>query len=51
MLIEYPAPHSLTVAFITLKASKQMHDDMVNRVLRSPMSFFDTTPVGRIVNR
>ena len=43
--------HSLTVAFITLKASRQMHNDMLNRVLRSPMSFFDTTPVGRIVNR
>ena len=24
---------------------------MLNTVLQSPMSFFDTTPVGRIVNR
>ncbi|KAK4043033.1 ATP-binding cassette transporter YOR1 [Parachaetomium inaequale] len=33
------------------KASKGMLRQAVTRVLRAPMSFFDTTPLGRITNR
>ncbi|CAG7989790.1 unnamed protein product [Penicillium salamii] len=32
-------------------ASKTMLHRAMNRVLRAPMSFFDTTPLGRITNR
>ena len=32
-------------------ASKVMMNRAVTRVLRAPMSFFDTTPLGRITNR
>ncbi|KAL2016707.1 hypothetical protein VTK56DRAFT_3170 [Thermocarpiscus australiensis] len=32
-------------------ASKKMLRDAITRVLRAPMSFFDTTPLGRITNR
>eukprot|EP00095_Tigriopus_kingsejongensis_P005628 maker-scaffold335_size202896-snap-gene-1.27 protein:Tk05628 transcript:maker-scaffold335_size202896-snap-gene-1.27-mRNA-1 annotation:"multidrug resistance-associated protein 1 isoform x3" len=42
---------SIVLAISTLNASKQMHKTMLTRVMRSPMSFFDTTPLGRIVNR
>ena len=28
-----------------------MHDKMLRGVLRSQMSFFDSTPTGRIMNR
>ena len=42
---------SVIVAVITLRASRIMHNDMLDKVMRSPMAFFDTTPVGRIVNR
>ena len=46
---------SVTIAIImslaTLKGSSRMHNKMLERVLKSPMSFFDTTPLGRIVNR
>ncbi|KAK8767593.1 hypothetical protein V5799_005616 [Amblyomma americanum] len=30
---------------------KSLHDDMLSQVLRSPVSFFDQSPTGRIVNR
>ncbi|KAL1836913.1 hypothetical protein VTJ49DRAFT_4504 [Mycothermus thermophilus] len=33
------------------RASKEMLHQAVSRVLRAPMSFFDTTPLGRITNR
>jgi len=42
---------SVVLAITTLNASKTMHKVMLNQVMRSPMSFFDTTPLGRIVNR
>ncbi|KAF9900251.1 Canalicular multispecific organic anion transporter 2 [Linnemannia zychae] len=34
-----------------IQASKTIHNRLITRVLRLPMSFFDTTPTGRIVNR
>ncbi|XP_052008122.1 ATP-binding cassette sub-family C member 12-like isoform X2 [Xyrauchen texanus] len=36
---------------VTLRASSKLHDTMFKRILGSPMSFFDTTPSGRMVNR
>ena len=42
---------SIVVAICTLNASKKMHKNMLSSVLHCPMSFFDTTPLGRIVNR
>ncbi|XP_078527762.1 ATP-binding cassette sub-family C member 12-like [Lissotriton helveticus] len=35
----------------TLKASSNLHDKVFYKVLLSPMSFFDTTPTGRLMNR
>ncbi|KAI9295676.1 hypothetical protein K502DRAFT_303464 [Neoconidiobolus thromboides FSU 785] len=37
--------------YCSLKASKKSHNEMLMSVVRAPMSFFDTTPLGRIVNR
>ncbi|KAG0062704.1 hypothetical protein BGZ89_010458 [Linnemannia elongata] len=34
-----------------IQASRTIHTTLLTRVLRLPMSFFDTTPMGRIVNR
>uniref|UniRef100_A0A4W4FNM2 ATP-binding cassette, sub-family C (CFTR/MRP), member 12 n=1 Tax=Electrophorus electricus TaxID=8005 RepID=A0A4W4FNM2_ELEEL len=36
---------------VTLHASSKLHDTMFRKILASPMSFFDTTPTGRMVNR
>ena len=37
--------------FCTIEGSKKLHNGMATSVLRSPMSFFETTPIGRILNR
>uniref|UniRef100_F7GCF3 ATP-binding cassette sub-family C member 12 n=1 Tax=Monodelphis domestica TaxID=13616 RepID=F7GCF3_MONDO len=35
----------------TLMASSKLHDQVFAKILKSPMSFFDTTPTGRLMNR
>jgi ATP-binding cassette, subfamily C (CFTR/MRP), member 1 len=42
---------STLLAIYGTRASKVMLRVAVTRVLRAPMSFFDTTPLGRITNR
>lgn len=42
---------ALTVRWNGLRASKRMHETMLDRLLHAPTSFFDVTPVGRVVNR
>jgi ABC-type multidrug transport system fused ATPase/permease subunit len=39
------------MALGTLRSASNLHIQMLGRILHAPMSFFDTTPVGRIVNR
>lgn len=34
-----------------IRAGKAMHDDMLVSVLKAPVRFFDSTPVGRIIQR
>ena len=43
--------YSVSVAIGGTRASRIMLRDSMRRVLRAPMSFFDTTPLGRIINR
>lgn len=35
----------------TMVAATRMHNSMVVRVLRAPLSFFHTNPAGRVLNR
>ncbi|XP_063900420.1 ATP-binding cassette sub-family C member 3-like [Zophobas morio] len=42
---------SFSLAFGSIHASKNLHETVVKRLLKAPLSFFDTTLLGRIVNR
>ncbi|KAG0203052.1 hypothetical protein BGX28_004548 [Mortierella sp. GBA30] len=41
----------ISMVFMARKASKELHTSMVGPLIRSPMSFFDVTSSGKIVNR
>lgn len=42
---------AFAISFGSVVAAKLLHNQMLKRIMRAPMSFFDTTPLGRIVNR
>ncbi|KAF1815867.1 hypothetical protein P152DRAFT_390622 [Eremomyces bilateralis CBS 781.70] len=42
---------SVSLSVFGTEASKKMLARAITKVLRAPMSFFDTTPLGRITNR
>ncbi|XP_062549079.1 multidrug resistance-associated protein 1-like isoform X2 [Armigeres subalbatus] len=42
---------SVAIGLGSLKAAKELHDNLLESSMKMPMSFFDTTPLGRIINR
>eukprot|EP00040_Diaphanoeca_grandis_P037451 m.244078 g.244078 ORF g.244078 m.244078 type:complete len:1509 (+) comp33822_c0_seq1:144-4670(+) len=42
---------TVSLAYGGISASTRFHSNMLKTVVRAPMAFFDTTPMGRIVNR
>ncbi|KAL7243223.1 hypothetical protein ACSBR1_015604 [Camellia fascicularis] len=43
--------NSFWLIITSLYAAKRLHDAMLNAILRAPMVFFHTNPLGRIINR
>ena len=43
--------NSVIAVFVFVNASSTLHKKVFNTVIKSPLRFFDTTPVGRILNR
>lgn len=41
----------ILLLYSTIRASKKLYDSMSVAVIYSPMEFFNTTPIGRILNR
>jgi ABC-type bacteriocin/lantibiotic exporter with double-glycine peptidase domain len=41
----------ILIAYGSMRASRQLHDSLIKKILRYPIRFFETTPVGRILNR
>ncbi|XP_036936900.1 canalicular multispecific organic anion transporter 2 isoform X2 [Acanthopagrus latus] len=42
---------SFTLAMGNIGAAKKLHNNLLINKLHTPQSFFDTTPIGRIINR
>jgi ATP-binding cassette subfamily C (CFTR/MRP) protein 2 len=42
---------ALTVAFVGVRTAQSFYLKMLQSIFRAPMSFFDTTPTGRIITR
>ena len=39
------------VAYVTIRASRKLHEGALVGVSGAPVGFFDVTPLGRIINR
>ncbi|XP_040201368.1 ATP-binding cassette sub-family C member 9 isoform X2 [Rana temporaria] len=42
---------SLTVEWMGLTAARNLHNNLLNKIILAPIRFFDTTPLGLILNR
>ncbi|CAF1101378.1 unnamed protein product [Adineta ricciae] len=42
---------TILIQYMFLNASRILHNKMFHRIIRTPIEFFDTNPIGRILNR
>ena len=50
LLIVSAILRGITIIGLTLTQGKALHNQMLDRLLRAPVGFFDSNPVGRILN-
>ncbi|KAI8588045.1 P-loop containing nucleoside triphosphate hydrolase protein [Geranomyces variabilis] len=50
-VVVYAAAAIFYLYYVSPRASAVIHDMLLLRVIRMPLSFFDTTPIGRILTR
>jgi len=50
-LLVFACVRALLSFYFAIKASQRLHNSMTTAVLRARISFFDTNPIGRILNR
>jgi ABC-type multidrug transport system fused ATPase/permease subunit len=43
--------YAIILSLGMVRAAGKLHHMMLQKILRAPMAFFDTTPLGRITNR
>jgi len=41
----------ILMARLRVRVAKALHENMIKKIMRTPISFFDVTPAGRIMNR
>ncbi|KAJ3181536.1 hypothetical protein HDU85_003477 [Gaertneriomyces sp. JEL0708] len=51
LLIASSAILSAYNILVGMRASRRLHNDLLKAILRSPLRFFEITPLGRILNR
>lgn len=39
------------MTFTGIRASRSLHAELLTSILRAPLAFFDTTPIGRLLSR
>ncbi|XP_058136036.1 ATP-binding cassette sub-family C member 12 [Dasypus novemcinctus] len=50
-MVAFGITKGFTFTKTSLMASSSLHDQVFDKISKSPMSFFDTTPTGRLMNR
>ena len=49
--LSFAVARAVVLVFSTLNASQVLHNRLLDKILSLPMSFFDTQPSGRLINR